>query len=84
MSLYCKLVPVQYREYGINLFLMLFSMSIYCKLVSVQFRENEYGLKKTDRKQIFLVTVCNLKRSKRRFNFSAGFYLKMYFEETAY
>ena len=43
MSLHCKLVPVQYREYDINFFLMIFArMSFHCKLVPVQYRE--YGI----------------------------------------
>ena len=47
MSLHGKLVPVQYWEYVINLFLMIFPrMSLHCKLhvVPVQYREYEYGL----------------------------------------
>ena len=72
MSLHCKLVPVQYRAYDINLFLIIFPIKLYCKLVPVQYREYEYGLKKTDKKQIFLVNVCNLKMtskwSKRNIN----------------
>ena len=44
MSLYCKLVPVQYREYDINLFLMIFScMSLHCMLVPVQYRTYDQG-----------------------------------------
>ena len=39
MSLHSKLVPVQYREYDINLFLMIFPyMSLHCMLVPVQYR----------------------------------------------
>ena len=45
MSLHCKLVPVQYYEYGINLFLMIFThMSLHCKVDPVQYRESKYGL----------------------------------------
>ena len=45
MSLHCKLVPVQYREYDINLFLIIFPcMSLYCKLVPVQYRECDIDL----------------------------------------
>ena len=45
VSLHCKLVPVQYREYDINLFLMIFPrVSLHCKLVPVQFWEYEYGI----------------------------------------
>ena len=45
MSLHCKLVPVQYRENDINLFLMIFPrMSLHCMLVLVQHREYQYGL----------------------------------------
>ena len=40
MSLHCKLVPVQYREYDINFFLMIFPhISLHCKLVPVHYRE---------------------------------------------
>ena len=45
MSLHCKLVPVQYIEYDINLFLMIFPcMSLHCKLVPVQYREYDIYL----------------------------------------
>ena len=45
MSLYCKLVPVQYREYDINLFLMILPhMSLHCKLVPVQYQEYDINL----------------------------------------
>ena len=45
MGLHCKLVPVQYREYDINLFLMIFAhMSLHCKLVPVQYREYDINL----------------------------------------
>ena len=45
MSLHCKLVPVRYREYDINLFLMIFPrMSLHCKLVPVQYREYDINL----------------------------------------
>ena len=38
-------VPVQYREYNINLFLMIFArMSLHCKLVPVQYREYDINL----------------------------------------
>ena len=43
MSLHSKLVPVQYREYDMNYFLMIFrGMSLHSKLVPVQFREYIY------------------------------------------
>ena len=45
MSLHCKLVPVQYIEYDINLFLMIFPcMNLHCKLVPVQYREYDIYL----------------------------------------
>ena len=45
MSLHCKLVPVQYREYDIYLFLIIFRhMSLHCKLVPVQYREYDINL----------------------------------------
>ena len=45
MSLHCKLVPVQYREYDTNLFLMIFPcMSLHCKLVPVQYPEYDINL----------------------------------------
>ena len=45
MSLHCKLVLVQYQEYDINLFLMIFPrMSLHCKLVSVQYPEYDINL----------------------------------------
>ena len=45
VSLHCKLVPVQYREYDINLFLMIFPrVSLHCKLVPVQYREYDINL----------------------------------------
>ena len=45
MSPYCKLVPVQYWEYGINLFLMIcLCLSHYCMLVPVQYREYDINL----------------------------------------
>ena len=40
MSLHCRLVPVQDRQYDINLFLMIFPRkSLHYKLVPVQYRE---------------------------------------------
>ena len=45
MSLHCKLVPVQYHEYNINLFLMIFPhTSLHIKLVPVQYREYDINL----------------------------------------
>ena len=45
ITLHCKLVPVQNREYDINLFLnILPRMTLHCKLVPVQYRELEYEL----------------------------------------
>ena len=45
MSLHCKLVPVQYHEYNINLFLMIFPcMSLHYKLVPVQYHEYNINL----------------------------------------
>ena len=45
MSHHCKLVPVQHREYDINLFLMIFPrMSHHCELVPVQYREYDINL----------------------------------------
>ena len=45
MGLHCKLVPVQYREYDINLFLMIFPrVSLHCKLVPVQYQEYDINL----------------------------------------
>ena len=44
-SLHCKLVPLQHREYDINLFLMILThMSLHCKIVSGQYQEYENGL----------------------------------------
>ena len=44
MSLHCKLVPVQYREYDIYLFLMISHVNLDCKLVPVQYREYDINL----------------------------------------
>ena len=45
MNLHCKLVPVEYREYDINLFSMILPrMSLHCKLVPVQYREYDINL----------------------------------------
>ena len=45
MSLHSKLGPVQYREYDINLFLMIFHrMSMHSKLGPVQYREYDINL----------------------------------------
>ena len=45
MNLHDKLVPVQYREYDINLFLMIFPhMSLHSKIVPVQYLEYDITL----------------------------------------
>ena len=45
MSLHCKLVPVQYQEYDVNLFLIIFPcMKLHYKLVPVQYQEYAHGL----------------------------------------
>ena len=45
MSLHCKLVAVQYQEYDINPFLMIFPrVSLHYKLVPVQYQEYDINI----------------------------------------
>ena len=45
MNLHYMLVPVQYHEYDITPFLMIFlHMSLHCKLVPVQYQEYKHIL----------------------------------------
>ena len=44
MSLHYELVPVQYQEYDVNLFLMIFPTSLHYKLVPVQYQEYDINL----------------------------------------